>query len=175
LDWLFTPILDNFQLVSEPYFPEKSLTVWRGDIRTGEIEEVPPKFDEEDNSIIIEEASKTGASNAPTLEELTRRLEELMTENKKLRAKVKNKKTKGSSSSSEESDSSFEEDVSKKEKKGRRNHDRPSYNSMSFNYNNILSSTAYTFIPVDKAPYFDGTSYNQWKHCMKKLFILYFT
>jgi hypothetical protein len=38
---------------------------------------------------------------------------------------------------------------------------------MSFNYNNMLSSTAYTFILVGKAPYFDRTSYNQWKHCMK--------
>jgi hypothetical protein len=29
------------------------------------------------------------------------------------------------------------------------------------------SSTAYTSIPVGKALYFDGTSYNQWKHYMK--------
>jgi hypothetical protein len=29
------------------------------------------------------------------------------------------------------------------------------------------SSTSYTSIPAGKAPYFDGTSYNQWKHCMK--------
>ncbi len=29
------------------------------------------------------------------------------------------------------------------------------------------SSTAYTFVPIGKAPYFDGTCYNQWKHCMK--------
>jgi hypothetical protein len=26
---------------------------------------------------------------------------------------------------------------------------------------------AYTFVPVGKAPYFDGTNYNRWKHCMK--------
>jgi hypothetical protein len=97
-----------------------------------------------------------------------RRLEELMTKNKKLRAKAKNKKTKGNSSSSEEEDSSFEEDVSKKEKDGRRNHDKPSYNSMPFNYNNTPSSTTYTSIPVGKVSYFNGTSYNQWKHCMKK-------
>jgi hypothetical protein len=56
-------------------------------------------------------------SNAPTLEELMRRLEKLMTENKKLRAKANGKKTNGSSSSSEEKDSSFEEDVFKKKKK----------------------------------------------------------
>jgi hypothetical protein len=29
------------------------------------------------------------------------------------------------------------------------------------------STTAYTSIPVGKSPYFDGTCYNQWKHCMK--------
>jgi hypothetical protein len=52
-------------------------------------------------------------------------------------------------------------------KKGNINHDKSSYNSMSFNYNNMPSSTAYTSIPVGKAPYFDRTSYNQWKHCMK--------
>jgi hypothetical protein len=38
---------------------------------------------------------------------------------------------------------------------------------MSFNYNNMSSSTAYTSIPVGKARYFDGTSYNEWKHYMK--------
>jgi hypothetical protein len=47
---------------------------------TGKIEEVLPKFDEEGNPITIVEGSKTGASNAPTLEELTRRLEILSTE-----------------------------------------------------------------------------------------------
>jgi hypothetical protein len=75
--------------------------------------------------------------------------------------------TKGGSFSSEEEDSSNEEDVSKKGKKGRNNRDKPSYNSMSFNYDNMPSTTAYTFIPIGKAPYFDGTYYNQWKHCMK--------
>jgi predicted RNase H-like nuclease (RuvC/YqgF family) len=94
--------------------------------RTGEIEEVLPKFIEEDNPIIIEEGSKMGASNATTLEDLMRQLEKLTTENKKLRAKAKSKKTKGSSSSSEEEDSSFEDEVSKKVKKGRRNLDKPS-------------------------------------------------
>jgi hypothetical protein len=62
--------------------------------RIREIKEVPPKFDEESNPIIIEEGSKTGASNAPTLEKLMRRLEKLTVENKKLRAKAKGKKTK---------------------------------------------------------------------------------
>jgi hypothetical protein len=29
------------------------------------------------------------------------------------------------------------------------------------------SSTAYTVVPIGKAPYFDRTNYNQWKHCIK--------
>jgi hypothetical protein len=127
----------------------------------------PPPLDEDGNPIVVEDGSNTETSMAPTLEELMRSLEELTAKNKKLRAKAENKKTKESSSSSEEEDSSFEEDVSKTEKKGRRNHKKPSYNLMSFNYNNMSTSTAYTSIPIGKAPYFDGTSYNQWKHCMK--------
>jgi hypothetical protein len=99
-----------------------------------------------------------GALNAPTLEDLMKRLEKLTTENNKLRRKDKNKKAKGGSSSSEDEDSSLEEDVSKKE---RNNHDKPFYNSMSFNYDNIPITTAYTSIPIGKAPYFDGTCYNQ--------------
>jgi predicted RNase H-like nuclease (RuvC/YqgF family) len=129
--------------------------------RTGEIREALAKFDEEGNPITIEEGSKTGASNAPTLEDLMKMLEKLTAENNKLRRKAKNKKIKGDSSSSEDEDSSLEEDVSKKGKKGRNNRDKSSYNSMSFNYDNIPSITAYTSIPVGKDPYFDGTCYNQ--------------
>jgi hypothetical protein len=90
-----------------------------------------------------------------------RRLENLTAENNKLRRKAKGKKTKGGSSSSKDEDSSLEEDVSKKGKKGRNNRDKLSYNSMSFNYDNMPNTTAYTSIPIGKAPYFDGTYYNQ--------------
>jgi hypothetical protein len=38
--------------------------------RTGEIQEVPQKFNEEDNPVTNEEGFKTGASNAPTVEDL---------------------------------------------------------------------------------------------------------
>jgi hypothetical protein len=93
-----------------------------------------------------------------------KRLEKLMAENNKLRRKVKARRTKGGSSSSEEEDSSYEGEDSKKV---RNNHDKSSYNSMPFNYDNMPSTTAYTSIPVGKASYFDGTCYNQWKHCMK--------
>jgi hypothetical protein len=94
------------------------------------------------------------------LEDLIRRLEKLTAENNKLRRKAKGKKTKGGSSSSKNEDSSLKEDVSKKGKKGKNNHDKSSNNSMSFNYDNISSTTAYTSIPIGKAPYFDGTCYN---------------
>jgi hypothetical protein len=96
-----------------------------------------------------------------------KRVKKLMTKNNKLRRKIKAKRTKGGSYSSEEEDSSYEEEDSKKGKKGRNNRDKSSYNSMSFNYGNMPSTTAYTSISVGKAPYFDGTCYNQWKHCIK--------
>jgi hypothetical protein len=70
--------------------------------RTAEIQEIAQKFNEEGNPVIVEEGSKTGASNAPTLEDLMKRLEKLTTEYKKLRRKVKAKRTKRGSSSSEE-------------------------------------------------------------------------
>jgi hypothetical protein len=43
---------------------------------------------------------------------------------------------------------------------------------MSFNYNNMPSSTAYTYIPISTTPHFDGTNYNQWKHYMKNYLYL---
>jgi hypothetical protein len=114
-----------------------------------------------------QENDKSRASGGPSLEDLIRRLEKLMAENNKLRRKAKGKKIKGGSSSSEDEDSSLEDDVFKKGKKERNNRNKPFYNSMSFNYDNMPNTTAYTFISVGKAPYFDGTCYNQWKHCMK--------
>jgi hypothetical protein len=123
--------------------------------------------DDKSKTNISEESSKMRASTDAKLEDLMKRLEKLMAENNKLRKKVEVKRTKGGSSSSKEEDSSYEEEDSKKGKKGRNNHDKLSYNSMSFNYDNMPSTTAYTSIPVGKAPYFDRTCYNQWKHCMK--------
>jgi hypothetical protein len=125
--------------------------------RTGDENEELPRFDDETNPNTNADA---------TLEDLMRRLEKLTAENNKLRKKAKGKKTKGGPSSSQDEDSSLE-NVSEKGKKGRNNYGKPSYNSMSFNYDNKSSTTAYTSIHVGKAPYFDGTCYNQWKHCMK--------
>jgi hypothetical protein len=128
--------------------------------RNGDEDDATLRFDDKSNTNNSEESSKTRVSTNANLEDLMKRLEKLTAKNNKLRRKVKAKSTKGGSSSSEEEDS-------KKEKKGRNNRDKPSYNSMFFNYDNMPSATAYISIPTGKAPYFDGTCYNQWKHCMK--------
>jgi seryl-tRNA synthetase len=135
--------------------------------RNGDEYDATPRFDDKSNTNNNEESSKMRASTDAKLEDLMRRLEKLTAENNKLRRKVKAKRTKGGSSSSKEEDSSYEEKDSKKGKRGRNNRNKHSYNSMSFNYDNIPSTTVYTSILVGKAPYFDGTCYNQWKHCMK--------
>jgi hypothetical protein len=114
-------------------------------------------------SKVSDDSSKSEISKAPTLEYVMRKLEKLKAENKKLR--VKGKKTRTYSSSSEDSNS--DEEVIKKGRKGRNKHDKASYNTMSFNYNNMPSSTPYASVPIDKAPRFDGSNYNQWKNCMK--------
>jgi hypothetical protein len=128
-----------------------------------EIEVLPPKFDDDGNPLVVEEVSKLETSKTPTLEDLMKKLEKLKAKKKKLKAKGKKGKTY----------SSFEEEVSHKGRKGRNKHDKPSYNSMSFNYNNMPNSTAYTSVPIGKAPRFDESNYNQWKHCMKNIYTLF--
>jgi hypothetical protein len=135
--------------------------------RNGNEDDATLRFDDKSNTNNSEESSKTRASIDAKLEDLMKRLEKLTAENNRLKRKVKVKRTKGGSSSSKEEDSSYEEEDSKKGKKERNNRDKPSYNSMSFNYDNMSSTIAYTSIPNGKAPYFDRTCYNQWKHCMK--------
>jgi hypothetical protein len=132
---------------------------------TGEQGKVPPPLlDEDGNLIAVEDGSNTETSTS-TVKGLMKQLEKLNAKVKRLKAK--GKKGKKHSSSSEDDDSSFEEEVSNKGKKERKKHDKSYYNAMSFNYDNMPSSTVYTFIPVGKAPYFDGSNYNQWKHCIK--------
>jgi hypothetical protein len=136
-------------------------------LRNGDEDDATPRFDDKSNTNNSEESFKMRVSTDAKFLDLMKRLEKLTTENNKLGRKVKAKRTKGVSSSSKEEDSSYEEEDSKKGKKGRNNRDKPSYNSMSFNYDNMSSTTPYTSIPIGKAPYFNGTCYNQWKHCMK--------
>jgi hypothetical protein len=109
-----------------------------------EIEALPPSIDDDRNTIVVEEGSKSGTSKTPTLEGHIKKLDKLKAKNKRLKAKGKNG-TKYSYSS-DDGDSSFEEEISNKGRKGRNKHDKPSYNSMSFNYNNMPNSTAYTSV-----------------------------
>jgi isopropylmalate/homocitrate/citramalate synthase len=134
--------------------------------KTGEQGKMPPPLlVEDDNPIMVEDNSNTETSMAPIVEELMKQLEKLNAEVKRLKAK--GKKGKKHSSSCEDDDSLFEEEVSNKGKKERKKHDKSSYNTMAFNYDNMPSSTAYTSVSIGKAPYFDGSNYNQWKHYMK--------
>jgi hypothetical protein len=135
--------------------------------RNRDEDDVIPRFNDKSNTNISEESSKMRASTDAKFEDPMKRLEKLTAENNKLRRKVKAKMTKEDSSSSKEEDPSYEEEDSIKGKKGRNNRDKHFYNSMSFNYDNMPSTITYTCIPVVKAPYFDGTCYNQWNHCMK--------
>jgi hypothetical protein len=128
--------------------------------KTGEECKVPPPpLDEDGNEIVDVEGSKLGPSKPPTLEELMKKLEKLKTKNEK--HKAKDKKGKTYSYSSEDGDSTFEEEFSNKWRKGRKKHDKSSYKAMSFNYNKMPSSTAYTSVPIGKAPHFNGSNYNQ--------------
>jgi hypothetical protein len=111
----------------------------------------PPPLGDDENASIVE------TSITPTMEELMKQIEKLNAE----LTKLKTKKDKNNGSASEDGDSSYEEDVSNKAKKDKKKCDKSTYNAMSFNYNNMLSSTAYTSVPVGKATYFDGTKYNQ--------------
>jgi hypothetical protein len=127
---------------------------------TGEQGKVPPPpLDKDGNLIVVEDGTKSGTSSAPTVEELMKKLEKLNAELKKL--KTKDKKGKKYSSTSEDGDSSYEEEVSNKRKREKQKRNKSSYNAMSFNYNNMPSSTTYTSVLVSNAPYFDGSNYNQ--------------
>jgi hypothetical protein len=160
------PPLGAFQLVSKPNSPERAYSLGEKMSKTSEHGKVPPPpLDEDGNPIVVEDGSNMETSTTPIVEELMKKLEKLNAELKKL--KTKDKKGKKYSSSSEDDDSSFEEEVSNKVRREMKKHDKSSYNAMSFNYNNMPSSTAYTSVPIGKAPYFDGSNYNQWKHCMK--------
>jgi hypothetical protein len=65
-----------------------------------------------------------------------------------------------SSSSNKETNVSSEEDKGRKE-------DNKSYNTTSFNYDNLPLSRAFTSVPVGKGPHFDGMDYTKWRYSMK--------
>jgi hypothetical protein len=125
----------------------------------------PPPLGEDGNLLVDENASTAETSMTPIVEELMKKIEKLNFELSKLKAK--DKKGKKNGFTSDDDDSSYKEEASNKAKRDKKKRDKSSYNVMSFNYNHMPGSTAYTSVPIGKAPYFDGTNYNQWKHCMK--------
>jgi hypothetical protein len=133
--------------------------------KTGEPGKVPPPpLDEDDNSIAVGDGSNMETFAAPTVEEVMKKLEKINAELKNLKERDKKGKA---FLWSQDHDSSFEEEVSNKGKRERKECNKSSYSAMPFNYDNKPSSIAYTSIPIGKASYFDGSNYNQWKHCMK--------
>jgi hypothetical protein len=130
----------------------------------------PPPLGEDGNPLVDKNASIAETSVTPTVEELMKKLEKLNSELSKLKAK--DKKDKNNASASDDDDFSYEEEASNKVERDKKKCDKSFFNAMSFNYKHMPSSTAYPSIPIGKAPYFNGTNYNQWKHCMKSY--LYF-
>jgi hypothetical protein len=45
--------------------------------------------------------------------------------------------------------------------------DKKSYNTTSFNYDHLPPSSAFTSVPLVKAPHFDATDYTKWRYSMK--------
>jgi hypothetical protein len=85
-------------------------------LRNGDEDNATLRFDDKSNANNSEESSKTRASIDTKLEDLTKRLDKLMTKNNKLRGRVKAKRIEGGSSSSKKKTPHMKED-SKKGKK----------------------------------------------------------
>jgi hypothetical protein len=94
-----------------------------------------------------------------------KKMEKLSSKLSKLKAK--NKKNKKNACASDDDDSSYKEEASNKAERDKKKRDKSTYNAIFFNYNHMSSSMAYASVPISKAPYFNGTNYNQWKHCIK--------
>jgi hypothetical protein len=109
-----------------------------------------------------------GTPKGSHVEQLSFELKQLKLQRKidKLKKKLKDSKSRqltSSSSSNEETDASSKEVKDKKKRKG----DKKSYNITSFNYDNLPPSSAFTSVPIGKAPRFDGMDYTKWRYSMK--------
>jgi hypothetical protein len=94
------------------------------------------------------------ASKDSRVEQLSSELKQLKLQRKidKLKKKLKDSRSwqlTSSSSLNEEADTSSKEEV--KGKRGRKR-DKRFYNTTSFNYDNLPPSSAFTSVPIDKAP-----------------------
>jgi hypothetical protein len=109
-----------------------------------------------------------GTPMGSRVEQLSFELMQLKLQRKidKLKKKLKESKSRQLTSSSllnEETDDSSEEVKGKRGKKG----DKRSYNTTSFNYDNLPPSNTFTLVPIRKAPRFNGTDYTKWRYSMK--------
>jgi hypothetical protein len=117
------------------------------------VEEIPPPPKGDDSNGKITPVDRT--SRDSRVEQLSSELKQLKLQTKidKLKKKLKESKSRevaSSSSSNEETDASFkEESKDKKEKKG----DKRSYNTASYNYDNLPNSNAFTSVPIGKPPF----------------------
>jgi hypothetical protein len=115
-----------------------------------EVEVLPPKGD----GSSAKNSPKDGTPKDSHVEQFSSELQQLKLQIKinKLKKKRKDSKSQqltSSSSSNEEIDASSEEEV--KGKRGWKGDNR-SYNTTSFNYDNLPSSSAFTSVPAGKAP-----------------------
>jgi hypothetical protein len=119
-----------------------------------EVQVIPPKRDSFDGKTILVD----GASKDSHVEQLSSELKQLKLQRKTdmLKKNLKESKSRevaSSSSSNVESDASSKEEVkNKKEKKG----DKRSYNTASYNYNNLPHFNTFTSVPVGKPPVLMG-------------------
>jgi hypothetical protein len=132
-----------------------------------EVQVIPPKGDSFDGKT----SPIDGASKDSRVEQLSSELKQLKLQRKidKLKKKLKESNSRevaSSSSSNEETDASSEEEAKDKKEKKR---DKRSYNTASYNFDNLPHSNNFTLVPVGKPshPPFDGMDYTKWSYSMK--------
>jgi hypothetical protein len=115
-----------------------------------EVQVIPPKGDGSNGKT----TPIDGALKDSRVEQLSSELKQLKVQRKidKLKKKLKESKSRevaSSSSSNEETNASSEEEAKdKKDKKG----DKRSYNTASYNYDNLPHSNTFTSVPVGNPP-----------------------
>jgi hypothetical protein len=125
------------------------------------VEIPPPKGDASSGKTTPIDGTPKGSH----VEQLSSELMQLKLQKKidKLQKKFKESKSRqltSSSSSNEEFETLFEEVKDKRGRKG----DKRSYNTTSFNYDNLPPSSAFTSVPVGKASRFNGMDYTKWRY-----------
>jgi hypothetical protein len=126
---------------------------------------IPPKDDGSDAKTtpvdgVLKDSCVLQLSSELKQLKLQRRIDKV----KKKLKESKSREVASSSSSNEETDASSEEANDKKGGKG----DQRSYNTTSFNYDNLPHFSTFTLVPVgNPPPYFDGTDYTKWSYSIR--------